>query len=251
MKKIFHINILILSFLFSFSCSKKEKTKADLIQEFVSENRSGKTKIQDSSFSLIKTEKTAANEISLTFQSTFSADDLQPSLVKSAVTDLMVKIIKINPKNMILLDKGVNFKLKLIGKDHKIITEEIINKSNISATKPDYNFNEKHNQLNQMLEMSNSNLPIIDSATGVKIVKVALGSNDDVIYTAEVPEKIKNLVKTTENKAIIRQNMSKDQQFGKMVSELKKYDIHSVKYQYRDKNGKLLQEVEMTEKDFK
>jgi len=252
MKKTLHINILIFSFLtFIFSCNKKEKAKDDLIREFVSANHSEKTGIQDSVFSLIKTEQSGANEISLTFQSDLSADNLQPKLIKSAVTDLLVKIIKKDPKNMILLDKGVNFKIKLTGKDGKTITEEILNKSNISAAKPDSDLNEKHNHLNQLLEMSNSNLPVVDSLTGIKIVKVALGSNDDVIYTAEVPDKMKELVKTSENKAVIRQNMSKDKQFGKMVSELKNFDINSVKYQYRDKNGKLLQEVEMTEKDFK
>lgn len=152
---------------------------------------------------------------------------------------------------MILLDKGVNFKMKLTGKNGETIAEEIINKSNISAAKPDADFNEKHNHLNQLLEMSNANLPIVDSLTGIKIIKVALGSDNDVIYTAEVPEKMKKLVKTPENKVIIRQNMQQDEQFGKMVSELKNFDINSVKYQYRDKNGKLLQEVEMTERDFR
>ena len=36
-----------------------------------------------------------------------------------------------------------------------------------------------------------------------------------------------------------------------MLSELKKFDVYSIRYEYRKKGGKLLQQVEMKENDFR
>ena len=250
-KKYFLKYILILSvFLITFSC-KKANSKDEMIKDFVENYNSQKTKIQNSTMVFQKSEQTGENEITLNFSSQLSSEDVQPTLIKFAISDLMIQLIKKDPKNRQLLNKGVNFKINLTDKNGENITTEIINKSNMTSAKQDFGVNEKHNRLNQILEVSNSNLPIVDSASGIKIVTVSLGSDNDIIYTAEVPEKMQKLIITEENKVFIKKNMAKDQAFKKMVIELKDYDISSVKYQYRDKNGKLLQEMKMTDKDFK
>jgi len=242
--------ILSLSFFF-LSCKKKETTKDEMMKEFVENYNSQKTKIENSTVVFENSEQTSPNEITLNFSSALSSETIQPQLIKKAITDLMIQIIRKNPKNIHLLNKGVNFKIQLTGKNGKKIATEIVNKSSMTSKKPDFSQNEKHQQLNQLLEVSNSNLPVTDPSSGVKITKVFLGTNNDVIYNAEVPDKMKEIIKTSENQSIIKKNMSKDKAFIKMVKELKAFDIKSVKYQYRDQSGKLLQEVEVTQNDVK
>ena len=233
------------------SCDKKENTRERMIKGFLNQYESGKTNILNSSLQVVKAEQTAPNEITLDVTSELSGDAIQPALIKAAVSDLMVAIIRKNPRHIQLLNKGVNFKVNLTGKNGEKIGTQIINKSSMTAQKPDFSQNEKHAKLNQLLEVSNSNLPVTDSASGVKITKVFVGSENDVIYTAEVPEAMKSIIKMPENKNIIKKNMSKDKEFRKMVMQLKEFDISKVKYQYRDRNGKLLQEVAVTADDFR
>lgn len=247
MKKTF---IFFLGIALSFTCCKKENSKDVLMDNFVKSMKTNASKMDTSAVSLVRTEKTGNNEITLSFNTPLSEDQMQPQLISSAVQDIMIKIIRKDPKNIQLLDKGVNFKVVLTGKNGKKLYSDIINKSSMSAKKPDTSVNIKHSQLNQMLEISNGNLPIVDSATGIKITKIALGNHNDVIYTAEVPKSIENMVKMEENRSIIKSNMAKDKQFKQMLKDLKAYDISSLKYQYRNQNGKLLQEIEMKENDF-
>lgn len=245
--RFFATGIIILA---TSSCNKNENTRERMMQGFLNQYQSGKTNILNSSLQVTKAVQSGPDEITLEVNSELSGDAIQPVLIKTAVSDLMIAIIRQNPRYLQLLNKGVNFKVNLRGKNGEKIGTQIVNKSSMTTQKPDFTQNEKHARLNQLLEVSNSNLPVKDSASGVMITKVFVGSDNDVIYTAEVPEPMKNIIKLPENKNIIKKNMSKDDNFRKMVLQLKEFDITHVKYQYRDRNGKLLQEVSVSEKDF-
>ena len=237
--------------LIVFSCKKKENAKDDLMQEFVTNQNQQSKKFQNSTIAFQNSMISGNNEITMRFSSALSLENLEPQLVKSAISDMMIQIIRSQPKNLKLLNQGVNFRIQLFGKDGEKISEEIVNKSSMSAQKPSFSQNEKHQQLNQLLEISNSSLPKVDEASGVTITKVYVGNNRDVIYIAEVPDSLSELIKTEENRNIIKKNMSKDTAFKKMVSQLRHFDIMSVKYRYQSKSGKKLQEIEVAEKDFK
>lgn len=233
------------------SCKKKENAKDDLMKEFVINQNQQSKKFQNSTIAFQNSLISGKNEITMRFSTALSLETLEPQLVKSAISDMMIQIIRSQPKNIKLLNQGVNFRIQLYGKNGEKISEEIVNKSSMTTQKPNFSQNEKHQQLNQLLEISNSSLPKVDEASGVTINKVFVGNDRDVIYNAEVPDSLSELIKTEENRNIIKKNMSKDTAFKKMVSQLRNFDIMSVKYRYRNKDGKLLQEVEITEKDFK
>ncbi|MGC4129406.1 MAG: hypothetical protein QM564_07555 [Bergeyella sp.] len=243
--------LAIILLLSAVSCNKKENAKEAMMNDFVKTMKTQSPETQSSSLMLSRTEKTGNNEITLHFITPLSKEHLQPKMINEAVQDMMIRIIKKAPKNMQLLNKGVNFKVILTGKNNEQLHTEIINKSSMTLHKEDIATIKKQNQLNQMLEVSNGNLPVTDSATGITITKIALGNHNDVIYTAEVPDKMKAIVSIPENKSIIKSNMAKDKPLKEMLNELSEYDIRSLKYQYRSKNGKLLQEVEMRKQDFR
>ena len=247
MKKKYFFTVLILGILlFTIqSCGKKEKNKNELITQFVEKINSNKTKIKDGTIRLENTKQTGETEITLNFKSELSSDAVQSQMIKTAISDMMIQVIRQDKNNILLLNKGVNFKIILTGKNGENLATEIVNKSNMTSKKPDFSVNEKHKRLNQVLEVSNGNLPVTDPSSGVTITKVFVGNNNDVIYYAEIPDQLKSIIKTEQNKKIIRQNMLADKEFMKMVKELKSFDIKTVKYQYRDKQGNLVQEVEI------
>lgn len=221
-----------------------------MMSDFVAAYSEGKSKIKDSTLILKKVSQTSPNEITMDFETPYR-ENLQGSLAKAAVRDLMVKIIRSNRKNIRMLDQGVNFKINLFATDDSRIISEIVNKTSLTKITPETTANESTSQLNQLLEISNNNLPVTDSATGIKIIKVTVGSDHDIIYTAAVPTNFQKSIQMPENQKIIKQNMLQDQSFEKMVKSLKKFDVEAVKYQYKDQNGKLLQEVTVKETDFK
>lgn len=225
-------------------------TTEERMQEFVKTVNS--TNVQNSkTFSLEKSSITGTNEITLEFSSEISQNQMLSSDLSAAVTNLMIEVIRKEPENLKLMDQGVNFKIILRGKDGNIIREELINKQTITSQKPPTSQNKKHLELNQLLEISNANLPKKDPANGVTLTKINIGNEDDVIYTAEVPDAISKMISTPENREIIRKNMVRDTAFKKMVLQLKNFDIATVKYQYRTKSGKLLQEVKVQASDFR
>lgn len=206
---------------------------------------------QANGLKLIKSERTGDQEISLLFSYHLDERLSEISVIKSALLQMVGKMIWTNPENKKLFNEGLNFRIMVQDQEGKFIAEEVINKSNMNSPQSTEVVNPKHNELQKMLEVYNGNLPITDSVSGVKITMISLGKKQDVVYTAVVPNKLKDVVKRSESKEIIKTDMSKNAQLKKVLEELQYFDINSLKYQYRDHSGKLLQEVEMHPQDFK
>ena len=247
--KIMHLRIvkLLVIGVLMLSCSKSKEDKMD---DFVTTYNSSKKPIKNNTVTLVKSERTSENQVTLNFSTHLTADNMEPSVIKASLIDLIGKLLWSNAENKKMLNDGVSFAVIVKGADGNILLKEMINKSGMTSTKIDLVETKNRNQLNQMLEFFNNSLPITDSLSGVKITQIALGSKNDVIYTAIVHKKKKKAVQRSESKAFIKRDMARDQQLKKVLTDLKTYDISSLKYQYRDDSGKLLQEVEMKEKDF-
>lgn len=242
------INLFFCLSLVLVSCKKEEETNVNkVLKNIQAESKS----YQANGLKLMKSERTGDQEISLLFSYDVDERLSEISVIKSALIGMVGKMIWSNAENKKLFNEGINFRILVQDQNEKIVAEELMNKSNMNGLKPGEIINPKHNELQKMLEVYNGNLPITDSVSGVKITMISLGKNSDVVYTAVVPNKLKDVVKRNESKNIIKSDMSKDQQLKKVLNELLYFDIKSLKYQYRDNAGKLLQEIEMHPKDFK
>ena len=240
----------LMVFVLMFSCKKGNDTESG-IENFVRTSNVKTSVYGNSSVQLVKTEQLGPKEVSMTFQTSVSPESMEISTIKLSVLDLVAKIIAGKKENRMLLNQGVNFRIVLTDLKGKKIASEIVNKTSMTSNARDFVSDKKQDALNQMLEVLNSKLPITDSATGVKIIRISLGDHSNVVYTAEVPENLEKAVQGDKAKETIKTNMSKDKSFKKMLSELKKFDVYSIRYEYRKKGGKLLQQVEMKENDFR
>ena len=133
----------------------------------------------------------------------------------------------------------------------KLIGADVLSRNGFSSGNTKPTREEKHAQVNQMLEVFSGKLPVVDSATGVKITRIELGADNTVIYTNEVPDNIKANIARPEAKALIRKNMLADPKLKELLKNFSNMEVYSLRYQYRDRNGKLLQNVAVRENDFK
>ncbi len=251
MYRLLQYSIVFFTVFVSFtSCKKKENTKEDLMNEFLKSAAQVKKADSNSTISLVRAEKINDKEILMEFKTELDQNNLQPILLQTAMTELMLKTISKNPKNRLLISQGVNFHLQLLNKEGKKIFAETVNKSNLNNLGKNNLEDYSNTQLSTMLEMVNNQLPKVDSA-GVKITKVSLGSNNELIYNAIVPKDLATLVQQPSAKEVIKKNMSKDQNYKQMLTDMKIYGITAIVYQYKNANDKLLVEVKMKEGDFK
>ncbi|WP_120488796.1 hypothetical protein [Bergeyella cardium] len=237
---------LFLSGLLFISCQSDKKSEVDITISIM--NATAK-KLNDPTLSLQEVKRVGENEILMRFQSKINADKANSDVMRESLLSLVGKIIWSDKQNIKMLNDGINFKVEVKDDSGKVIISELINKANIQNERTNPT-TQKHNEVKQMLEVFNNNLPIVDSASGVKITQISVGVQNDLIYTAIVPHSIKQAVKRPEAKSIIKEDMSKNSALKKILTDMKPYDISTLKYQYRDENGALLQEVEMTERDF-
>ena len=242
-----YIIILFLSVVL-ISC---EKTKEEKLDDFVTHFNTSSQKVQNKTLKLMKSEKVSSDKVILHFSTPLSSETAEVSVIKASLIQLIGKMLWSNPNYKKLLNDGASFIVIVKGNDGKEILKEIVNKSGMTSNTIEEGVNAKHRELNRMLEVFNAGLPVVDSVSGVKITQIALGKDKDVIYTAVVPHKIEDAVKNPKAQSIIKSDMAKDQQLKKVYLDLKKFDVDVLKYQYRNDEGKLLQEVQMKEKDFK
>ncbi len=228
-----------------------EKSKEDKLDDFVTHFNTSTQGVQNSTLKLVKSEKVGSDKVTLHFSTPFNIETAEVSVIKASLVQLIGKMLWSNNDYKKLLNDGASFIVIVKGNDGKEILKEVVNKSGMTSNTIINTPNGKHRELNQMLEVFNAGLPVTDSLSGVKITQISLGDEKDVIYTAVVPQKIEEAVKNPKAKEVIKKDMSKDQQLKKVYLDLKKFDVDLLKYQYRDSNGKLLQEVQMREKDFK
>lgn len=249
-RKIIYTAISLLFFIIMVSCNEKQEKNKPEKTEIVKNILQASEKIKDSTIVLEETRAIGENEIFMRFVSKLPSDRANTQLIRSSLLDLVGKIIWSHPENIKNLNNGVHFNIEINDKTGKLITKEIINKNTIQTPQAS-STTQKHDSLRQMLEIFNNSLPIQDSISGVEITQISLGSDNDLIYTAIVPKKLQDLVKDKKSIPIIKDDMSKDKNLKKILIDMKNFDISSLKYEYRDHHGNLLQEIKMKENDFK
>ncbi len=244
------LNLLLVLALAPVSCSKKD-VKEHRMENFVRTMNGPHELIENESVQFVNAQKTGTDNITLNFKTRLPEEQLQSDLLRSSVFDLAAKIISRNKKNMLLVKRGVRFNVRLMNEKGKLIGADVLSRNGFSSGNTAPSHEEKHAQVNQMLEVFSGKLPVTDSVSGVRITRIELGSNNNIVYTNEVPDKIRDAIARPESKELIRKNMLADPKLKDMLKNFRNLDIFSLKYQYRDRKGKLLQEVEVREKDFK
>lgn len=181
---------------------------------------------------------------------------MQTELIKSSLPELLGQVIKSQPEGKELLDKGVKFNIKIYGAGARVIADEVIDSKTIKGDiskdiQSIADGNSGSSELNTVLEVFNKNLPSEDKATGIKIMSIKADEENNIVYTAQVPTEIKEMLAIEGSEQILKDEMLRSPQVQQIFSKTGALGVKNLKYRYTDTNGKTLKEITITKADIK
>lgn len=233
------------------------QTKTDKINDFVNiYNRSSSMMI---SHTIKSTKAVASGDNEITIEVNTSSqpeDEIETQLIKSSLPELIGQAIKSEPKGQELLDSGVKFNLKIYGKDARVIADETVDKNSLkgNAAKELRSIaqgNTGASQLNTVLEVFNKNLPMEDKSTGTKIMSIKADEENNIVYTAEVPDSYKEMLQMEGAEQILKDEMLRSPQVQQIFTKTAALGVNNLKYKYTDSKGNTIKEITITKADVK
>lgn len=233
------------------------QTKTDKINNFVNiYNRSSSMMI---SHTIKSTKAVASGDNEITIEVNTSSqpeDEMEAQLIKSSLPELIGQAIKSEPKGQELLDSGVKFNLKIYGAGARVIADEVIDKNSLKgdAAKEMRSIaqgNTSSSQLNTVLEVFNKNLPMEDKSTGIKVMSIKADEENNIVYTAEVPDSFKTLLNVEGSEQFLKDEMLRSPQVQQIFSKTEVLGVNNLKYKYTDTKGNTIKEITITKADLK
>ncbi len=246
-------NILIIFFtsLMLIAC----KTKEDKVQDFVKMYNNSSSMMINQMIKSTNASSTSADLVNIDVTTTYQSGDMESELVSKSLPDLIAQAIKSEKIGKELFDEGVKFNLKVHSADSKIIMDKTIDKNNVnesvdfngiaSGKEPD------SNDLNKILEAFNKNLPMVDPATGTKIISIKADKDKNLIYTNEVPDSYVPMLKLEGAEKKMKEEMIKTPQIQQVFQQTAVLGVNNLKYIYTDSKGKVIKEIVITKSDLK
>jgi len=248
MKKLFTI---IFASLMLMSC----QTKEDKVQDFVKMYNNSSSMMVNQMIKSTKASAANSDQVNIDVNTNYQSDNLESELVGKSLPDIIAQAIKSEKIGKELFESGVKFNLKVYSADSKIIVDKTIDKNNLTQSvdykaiaqgeKPD------SDQLNQLLQTFNKNLPIVDQTTGTKIVSITADKDKNLIYTNEVPDSYVKMLNVEGADKVMKAEMIKMPQIQQIFKQTAILGVNNIKYIYKDTQGKVIKEIVITESDLK
>lgn len=233
------------------------QSKNDKINDFV--NMYNRSSSMMNSYMIKSTKATNSGKDEITIEVNTASngeDEMQTELIKSSLPELLGQVIKSQPEGKELLDKGVKFNIKIYGAGARVIADEVIDSKTIKGDiskdiQSIADGNSGSSELNTVLEVFNKNLPSEDKATGIKIMSIKADEENNIVYTAQVPTEIKEMLAIEGSEQILKDEMLRSPQVQQIFSKTGALGVKNLKYRYTDTNGKTLKEITITKADIK
>lgn len=232
------------------------KTKNDKVQDFVKMYNRSSDMMHSPMIRSTKATSSNAEEVNIEVNTSYQSNDMESSLVSSALPDLIGQAIKSDPLGKELFESGVKFNLKVYGSDARVIVDKTIDQKNLDKSSVDFNAiakGDKPNstELNQILEVFNKNLPMEDKATGTKIISIKADENNNIVYTNEVPESFKTMLQQDGAEQMLKDEMLRSPQIQQIFARTSVLGVNNLKYIYTDTKGNVIKEVTISKNDVK
>nr|WP_314497138.1 hypothetical protein [uncultured Chryseobacterium sp.] len=248
MKNLF---IILFASLMLVAC----KTKEDKVQDFVKMYNNSSSMMVNQMIKSTKASSTSAELVNIDVTTTYQSGDMETQLVSKSLPDLIAQAIQSEKIGKELFEEGVKFNLKVHSADSKIIIDKTIDKNNVnksvdfkaiaSGDKP------STNDLNQILEAFNKNLPMVDPSTGTKIVSIKADKDKNLIYTNEVPDSYVPMLKVDGAGQKMKEEMIKMPQVQQVFQQTAVLGVNNLKYIYTDSKGTVIKEIVISKSDIK
>ncbi|GEM_PF-709060 len=257
MKKLISAKVILL-LIFAISLTACKKSADSKINEFIQGYNSATANISRNNpvIASSSAEKTGPNEITISIKTTTGSDEMESQLMKSSFPQLIGQLLNSSSPKSNLMDEGINFKVNVFDKNGNKLVSQALDKNTIGKSSLNVeNFangnSPSQSELNELLSVFNKNLPITDPSTGIKILKMEAGSENDIVYHAEVPDELKEVLKMDGAKQLMKDEMLRQPQLRQILSQTSKLGIDKLRYLYKDKAGNLIEEITLNQSDLK
>lgn len=231
------------------------QTKEDKVQDFVKMYNNSSSMMINQMIKSTKASAANSDQVNIDVNTNYQSDNLESEIVGKSLPDLIAQAIKSEKIGKELFESGVKFNLKVYSADSKIIVDKTIDKNNVNQSvdfkaiaegeKPD------SDQLNQLLQTFNKNLPIVDQTTGTKIVSITADKDKNLIYTNEVPDSYIKMLNVEGADQMMKVEMVKMPQIQQIFKQTAILGVNNIKYIYKDSKGTIIKEIVITESDLK
>jgi hypothetical protein len=256
-KNFIKISFIIVFQLFLVSC----KNTPQKIQEYViAYNNSASSLTTD----LITATSAEAflneKKIEIKIETTLEQNKNNRMIYSQTMPAIFAEMIKKEKSSMELIDEGVKFKMFFLAQDYTVITElevdkamldELLKKNKINPTE---NIGPSKSSLNSELQeviaLMNVNMPI-KNEDGTKVLKIEINKENELVYQIETPDDFAKLLKKEGAAEIVKEGILRDGGLQNIFKAVKNYGISTIKYEYQDTNGKVINTILLTDKDLK
>jgi len=220
------------------SCKDREMR----VNEFIANYNLETKKIRSSEIGSTKAVYKDKNEIIIEFEFSFLDDSIQMNFLAQSIANITAPMIKAVPQGENLLKDGVNFKLQLFNRNHVKFGEADINSKSVDISSGG-------NDLQSMIAELNKALPITDSLTGDKLLKIELQGNS-VIYKYEVADDMSEIMDLSETDEILKEDLRSNPSIRSIFSNRAGVNINNIICIYFDKNNVELKKIALSKQDF-
>lgn len=247
---------LLFIFAVAFMLVSCKKSTATRTEEFVKMyNNTSDMMVRSAGFKSTKATSTPTGDVDIEIKTTYADTDVEAELMKNAIPDIIGQAIQAEPSGKELLAEGVKFNLKVYSANDVMMSAQTIDKTtkkgNIDleaiakGDKPD------SSQLNEILKVFSKSLPIVDKASGVKIVAIKADAENNIIYSAEVPDQYADALATDAATQVMKDEMMRSPDVRQIFAQTSAIGVNNIKYVYSDSKGKKLNEITIKRSDVK
>lgn len=227
------------------SCKKSTQARAE---EFVKMyNNTSSMMVRSAGFKSTKATSTPTGDVDIEITTTYLNNDMEAELMKNAIPDIIGQAIQAEPSGKELLEEGVKFNLKVYSSNGVVMSSQTIDKNtkkgNIDLEAIAKGDTPDSAQLNEILKVFSKSLPIVDKASGIKIVAITADAENNIVYSAEVPDQYADVLAADAAAQLMKDEIMRSPDVRQIFAQTKSIGVNNIKYIYKDKTGKKLNEI--------
>ncbi len=251
--KIFPKREMLIISLLLFSLVSCKKSTDSRITEFVFAYRNSFAAVANSNPYIVSSsaEKTSANEVTIRFYTKSTEEtSMESDLLRKSLPEIVGTAILQEPSSKQLINDGVKFNVKILDEGgQNVLYSKVFDKESVGKSPATNNTGTPG--IAQILDGFNKNLPVTDPSTGIKIVKIEAGDDQDIIYKAIVPPNMAELFKSDGAKELLKEELLRSPQIKDILMRSENFGISKLKYKYMDEKENLITEISISKADLK
>ncbi|WP_281297217.1 hypothetical protein [Flavobacterium limnophilum] len=250
--------LLVIAFQFLLIGCKSTPQK---VQEFVNSYNSSSSLFRNEIITYTKAEAFfEENKIEITYLTNLDSNGKNNGIYAKTFEKIFLEMLQKEASSRELLEEGVSFKMFFLANDYVVISDLVVDKNTINEQSKQKTVNSEKefvssnsnidSSVKSMLELLNENMPIKND-DGSKLVRVDLTENNELVYKVEVPKEFGEILKAEGANDLLKESILRANNFKRISNIVRRYNITSIKYDYIDAKGKVLESVVLNQKDLR